>query len=315
MWLIQHANTKPDTEAAAELHTSDTALNSQVDANASATVDAAAHPPPSISPTTNVASTQAVAAVSEEKSHPEREATTSTSTHVAGNEAASRSDPSIGTSQPSISLTGHDEKKREEDKSSWKAATLTIPVKPHRRRKSSKGASNGKGPAPVSVEKPQSIASTSESKPPAKKRQKISLLERITHFCTPRIRRTHEIDVEEVVTRPIETEKKEDATEKDVPKEVETTTQHDTREPSSATTSKRSSLVACYSGLTSTSSRGPSPGSRPDESSPSAVYAGGRYRYRCAPNADQAIVAAFRNRRLDVRCCATSRVNRRRDEA
>ncbi|KAI0771806.1 HAD-like domain-containing protein [Irpex lacteus] len=188
----KHANTKPDTEAAAELHTSDTALNSQVDANASAT-------------------------------SPEREATTSTSTHVAGNEAASRSDPSIGTSQPSISLTGHDEKKREEDKSSWKAATLTIPVKPHRRRKSSKGASNV-------------IASTSESKPPAKKRQKISLLERITHFCTPRIRRTHEIDVEEVVTRPIETEKKEDATEKDAPKEVETTTQHDTRESSSATT-------------------------------------------------------------------------------
>ena len=239
----------------AELSTSDT--DSKVDGNTRVIPDATVHLP-SISQTADTNNSHELATTSEEKGHSEREPTTSTSTHVAYNEAASRSDPSIGTSQPSISLTGHDEKKREEDKSSFRAATLTIPVKPQRRRKSSKGTTKGKGPTLITTEKPRSIASTDDSKPPAKKRQKISLLERIASICTPCLHKTHEIDIEEGASHRVEPAKHEDTTEKVATKEVETTTEHGTREPSATATSKRSSLLGCYSGLTSASSRGPS---------------------------------------------------------
>ncbi|KAI0684196.1 hypothetical protein BC835DRAFT_651975 [Cytidiella melzeri] len=229
-------------------------------------------------------------------------------THLAMSETARQSDPSIGTSQPSISLTGHDEMKREEDKGSWKAATLAIPVKPRSRRKSSKGASRGKGTVPTATEKPPSVASTSEGKQPAK-RQKITLFERITFICTPCIHRTHDVDIEEGPSKPAGTGKQELTT-----KELETT-EHSTREPSSATTSKRSSLLILYPGLTSTSSRGSTSGSRPHKYSAAANHSGRRYRHRCSSYSNEATFATLRDRRVDVRCCAASRFYRGRDEA
>ncbi|KAI0339826.1 NIF-domain-containing protein [Trametopsis cervina] len=219
---LQDAILPADTVVKAESHPPE--ASEKDESTLSANDDSTVPPPPA-----DAIGDQVVIA-NAETGQTEREATSST--HVPTSEAASRSDPSIGTSQPSISFTGHDEKKKEADKSSWRAATLAIPVKPRSRRKNSKDSSHDKGTASSSIEKPPSLGSSSEGKQPAKRR-KISFLARITSICTPCIRRTHDIDIEEGASLPVEPEKQD--TEKLPAKELEGP-EHSTREPSSATT-------------------------------------------------------------------------------
>lgn len=166
----------------------------------------------------------------------ETEPVATQSAHIPTSEAARRSDPSLGTSQQSTHHTGAEKDEiNEKAQGSWKATTLTMPVKSSSRRKSSKSPSHGKATATSSTEKAPSTISNSEGKPSAKRR-KISFFERITFMCTSCISsstRTHEVDVQEGASRQVEPERQ--VTEKQSEKETEGTEQT-TREPSSATT-------------------------------------------------------------------------------
>lgn len=126
---------------------------------------------------------------------------------------------------------------KEKDEGSWKATTLTMPVKSRSRRKSGKSSSHGKGTVSSSTEKPPSTISNSEGKP-ATKRRKITFFKRITFICTSCVTsspRTHEVDVEEGASRQVESERQ--PAEKP-PGNDTVRTEQATREPSSATTRK-----------------------------------------------------------------------------
>ena len=137
-------------------------------------------PPPSPSSTDPQHHSEATTATEMENGHQ------SNAVHPPTNESASRSDPSIGTSQPSTSQTGMDtDSKKGKEKRSWTATTLAMPVRRRSRRKSGKLNGHKKATTASSTsEKAPSTLTSSEGKL-STKRRKISFLKRVTSTKVP----------------------------------------------------------------------------------------------------------------------------------
>lgn len=190
-----------------------------------------ADPSPHATPPLPLADSSHEKTVISENAKTEQEA--SRSSHVPTSDDAGQSDPSLSTSHTG----GEKDETSGKDQGSWKPTTLTMPVKSRSFRKSGKVVSHGKATTSSSTEKPPSVTANSEGKSSSKKR-KISVFRRIVFICTSCITssaRTHEVDIEEGASRPVESERQH--TEKPPGKETECVA-HATREPSSATTRK-----------------------------------------------------------------------------